>query len=801
MIKNQIKIAWRSIFKRKFHSFINLAGLVCSLAFVLLIGAYIWQTYQVNSSLRHKDRQYALQSSYKEAGMGLDLTTVGALPRALKEEYPHLVANYYRIDGLTCIVSNGTNVHEENVSLGDASLLGMFGFELLGGNVQTALSSPFSVVLKASMAMKYFGRTDVVGQRLTIRNFAGNKHEFTVTGILKPTEANTVMELMPAMRAGVFIPLSNEDFFGRDVDNWANLWIASFVELQEGVRPEQLEEPIHSLLTKHADERVAASLQPLLKPLQTYYLDDNNGAIRQLIRTLGITATFLLLMAVINFVNFTIGQSVSRLKEVGVRTIMGSNKKQLVSQLLTEYTCMVALAGVLALVLYPLLSHLFAGIMAQALPALWDLPLSFFAAFTGGVLLLGLLSGLYPALKLASNPLLASIQNQLANFGGKHHLRRALLFLQFVVAIVVWIASIVISKQVDTFVDGHLGYNKDYLLTVQVPRDWSTQGLSHMEHIRQEFSRLSQVQDISLSYGVPGSLGGGVQQVRKYGAEQPIDALLITSDQFFASTYQIPVVAGHFFTRRRQDRLSDNQVVINKKAALAFGYSEAEQALGQQISLFDNQYIGKIAGITEDFFANSMHTESPAVVWLPVTASNQYRFLSIRLRPGSMHQAITELETHWKRLMPDAPFEIQFMDDTIQQMYTTERQLLRASQTATAVCIFIVALGVIGLTTLALNLRMKEIGIRKVLGASLSDLVQLFGKEFYIVFALALSVSLPLTWILMKDWLMNYAVRMELSGMIFLTPIIGILLLLLSIITIIIIRSTKVNPIRHLRNE
>jgi len=201
VIKNYIKTAWRNIRKRKFHAIINIVGLVSSMAFVLLIAAYVWQTYQINSGLRHQDRQYILQSEYKKTGIGLELTTVGALPKALREEYPHLVANYYRIDGLTCIISNGTAVHEESVSLGDSTLLDMFGFELFEGNPSKALTSPFSVVITESAAIKYFGKKEVLGQNLTIRNFAGEKHDFVVTGVLKPTAQNSVTELNAALNS------------------------------------------------------------------------------------------------------------------------------------------------------------------------------------------------------------------------------------------------------------------------------------------------------------------------------------------------------------------------------------------------------------------------------------------------------------------------------------------------------------------------------------------------------------------------------------------------------------------------
>lgn len=801
MIKNHIKTAWRNIWKRKFHAIINIVGLVSSMAFVLLIAAYVWQTYQVNNSLRHKDRQYLLQSEYKKTGIGLELTTVGALPKTLREEYPHLVANYYRIDGLTCIISNGTAVHEESVSLGDSTLLDMFGFELYAGNPSTALASPFSVVLTESAAMKYFGKKEALGESLTIRNFAGEKQDFLVTGVLKPTAQNSVMELNAALSSSIFLPIASEQYFGRNVDNWNNLWIAGFIELQENVRPEQLNIPIQNLLKQHADQQVAANLIPQLKPLSSYYLDDNNGAIRQLTHVLVLVAGFLLLMAVVNFINFTVSQSFTRLKEIGIRKMMGSSKFQLIRQLTTEYIMLVWIAGLGALGLYPVLAPLFESIMLTTLPDISALPAFFFIYFMLAVLLLGMLAGLYPAIKLSQNHLLESLKNQLANIQQKHLIRRILLFIQFTVTIVVIIAAVVISRQVDIFMKGDLGYDKDHLVTVQVPRDWSEAGLHKMELMREQLRALPYIDNISLSYGVPGSFADGIQQVQKVGSEDEVDALMITSDAYFSDTYSIPLLAGRFFNAPEDPTTDNSKLVVNDKAAKALGYHTAEEAIGQQVSLFNGRFTGTIAGVTEDFYANSMHSASPPAIWFSIQNNNQYRFLSIRLKAGSTLNALTVLEKKWKQLMPEAPFEFRFMDDTIKNMYTIELQLQRASQVATVISILIIALGLIGLTALAINLRLKEIGIRKTLGASFRQIIMLFSKEFYITFFLAVLVGCPLVYTIMNKWLANYTSRIELNLDVFIFPLIGLILLVFLLTGSIIFSAVKANPVDSLRDE
>ncbi len=801
MLKNHLITAWRNITKRKSLTLTNTLGLYAALVFVLLMGAYIWQVFQVNSTLRNKDRQYALQSKYNEPGMGMELTTIGALPKALKEEYPNLIANYYRIDGLTCIVAYDEKIHEESASLGDPTLLDMYGFELYEGDTKTALLSPSSVVITEATALRYFGTKDATGKTLQIKNFNGDIRPFTVTGVLKPTTQNSVMELMPAMRATIFLALGSQSYFGRDMDNWNNLWIAGFIELQEGVTPAQLQQPIKDLLTRHADPKVAANLSPNIKPLDTYHLEDNNGAMRQMILILTLTASFLLLMAIINFINFTVGQSLSRLKEIGVRKIMGSNSQLLMMQLLLEYIIIVTLAGILAIFSYPLFKPFFESLLGNSLPEISAFPLSVLIYFIVLVVFIGLLSGLYPAYKLANNSVTHAIKNQLKNTTSKKTLRHALLFVQFAVAIFVFICSLVISKQVNTFISEKLGYNKERLLTVQVPRDWSDTGLNRMEGIREQLSRLPQIEAVSLSYGVPGAFGDGVQQIKKLGASSTTDALMITADGHFAETYQIPVIAGQFLDLDKSYENNNIKVVVNRKTATSLGYTHPQEAIGQSIALFNDRLTAEIAAVTEDFYANTMHSHSPAVFWFPTKVNSQYRYLSIRLKDGEMADKIKALEKEWKHLLPDAPFEFEFLDVAIARMYQTELQLKRASQTATVISILIVILGIIGLTSLSVNSRIKEIGIRKVLGASGIGLVLLFGKDFYRIFLTSLSISIPLVYLVMNHWLERFAVKTSIDIISILLPTILLIVIVTIFIASIIFWATRENITNSLRDE
>lgn len=795
------KIAWRNIGKKKVQNLINLIGLICSITFLLLVGAYIWDVYQVNSNIKNIDRQFLLQSKYKKEGFGIDLTTLGALPKALQDNYPDLIDNYYRLDGLTGIVANGAIIHEEGMSLGDPSLMTMFGFELLAGDANTALNSPFSVVISDKAALKYFGQVDVLGKTLQIKNFKGEKHDFEITAIIKTKLQNAVMDLTKNMHADIFLPLVNEQYFGRSIDNWNNPYIAGYIELKPGVNLARVNAAIETLVRKNTDKEFSSQYSPNLKPLKTYYLNDNQGAIRSMIQTLIWVAAFILVMAIINFINFSIAQHITRLKEIGVRKIMGSSRLQLIRQLMTEYILIVAIASFISLPLYSAISPIFEHILMRKLPSLIELPGYFFVLLSLLTLLIALLAGLYPAIKLSNIQILPSVKSQFSVLGNKQIVRQILLFFQFAVALLLLVCTLIISKQIDLFIHSNLGYNKDYLLTVQVPRDWSENGVRKMETVQQELSLQPEVKSVSLSYETPGLLGFNMQSAFGATQDNEIQVQRITSDSHFLETYEIPLIAGAFLPKNYVANANNRPVVINKRAMDDFGFKNAEQAIGQQIALADPSYKMTIVGVADNFVANSLHQASPPIIWTDVQESLQYRYLSIRLQQGSLSNALQKLEKKWKALMPDAPFEYQFMDERIKNLYESELQLHRASQIATAVSLLIVVLGLTGLISLAIHLRNKEVGIRKVLGASLSQLIFLFSKEYYRLFLLAACIVVPLSYVLMQYWLQNYIVRIEINVLTYVVPLAILVGLLSALIGLIVFRATRFNPIEKLREE
>ncbi|KAA2239429.1 FtsX-like permease family protein [Chitinophaga agrisoli] len=802
MFRNYIKIAWRNIIKQRFYSLLNIIGLSTGIAFTMLIMAYVWKELQVNARLRHADRQYIILSKWKDPNMGYELATFGGLPKALKEGYPSLVTNYYRFDGITSTVSKDEKHFREGLQLGDSTLLKMYGFKVLHGDVNTALNNPDAVVITAGKAMKYFGSTDVTGQTLTVESFSGTKQAFTVSAVMEQPAPNSITNLSQHSDNEFFFPLSAASFFGRQIDNWNNTYIVGFVELAAGVSPAALNKPMQQLIKQNIPPDVAANFTPQLVSLRDYYLEANNGLVKRMLFILSAIALFILLMAVINFINMSISRSASRMKEIGIRKVLGGLRKQLVGQFLAESVILVSVATGIAMMLYLCARPLLAGILGKTVPGITELPPYFIACPFILILITGLAAGLYPAFVLSSLGSIDSLKGKLTTVKENVLLRRSLLVFQFITAAIVLIGAFVISKQVHLFFSRDLGYNKDYVVSAQVPRDWTPTGVARMEGIRRQFAALPQVQQATLSYEVPDGNNAGSFALYRAGADSTtaVTTYNLYADEYYASAYGIPMAAGEFFNREGAFRDS-SRLVINETQARAMGWKYPQDAVGSQVKIVNVQMLFTIAGVTKDFHFGSMQQAVQPITFMHTRLSNTFRYLSFKLKPGNMSAAVNALQKEWNTLMPGAAFEYRFMDETLERLYQSELQLKQASYTATALSLIIVLLGVMGMISLSIQKRTKEIGIRKVLGSSISGIVALFLKEFLSVIVIAGMIACPLGYLIMQQWLNDYVYRINLSAQ----PFLVTMLLLALVTTVLIIlqtmRTALANPMKSLRTE
>jgi len=804
MLKSYIKIAWRSLYKNKVFSLINIFGLSVGIAFAMLIGAYVWTELQVNRQLKDADNQYIILSKWKDPNMGNEIGCIAQLPSALRAAYPNLVANYYHFDGITSNVSKGDMHFRESMQLGDSTLLTMYGFKLLHGNAKTALLDPFSVVLTSRMAIKYFGKTDITGQTLNFENFSGGKHDFIITGVLDETPKNSVTNLNESNNSDFFFTASSAKFFGPMLGGWNNPDMVNYVELQKGADPKAVDKAMLYLLRKNAPAQIVADLTPYLVSLKDYNLAAQGGVAKKMIYTLSCIAIFILLMAIINFVNICIGRSAGRMKEMGVRKVLGSLRRQLVWQFLIESILMVLLATLLALVIFLLARPYFSSVLGKEITRLFSFPVYFIPIPFLFALLIGLIAGIYPALILSALRSIDSLKGKLASVKEGVFFRKMLIAVQFGTAAVVFIGAFIVSQQINLFFSNNLGYNKDYVVYAQLPRDWSPAGVQKMEAIRYQLAQLPQVSRVSLSFEIPDGMNGVNMPVYRQGGNpsRTITSQVLNADNQYAATYSIPLQAGTFF-KPIYIPADFNRVVINQTQAKALGWSKPNQAIGQQIVLPQISTTAPfiICGVTADFHFGSMQGRIAPITFTNVNYMAYYRYFSIKLKPGDMQKSLAVLQKKWAQLMPGAPFEYNFMDDALKKLYATELQLKKAAYIATALAVIIVLLGVLGLISLSIQKRTKEIGIRKVLGSSVAGITNLFLKDFLGVVIIAGLVACPLAYLIMQKWLNDYAYKIDISFLPFIASIALLTFITAFLIVLQTIKAAFTSPVKSLRSE
>ena len=802
MLANYFKIAWRNLQKNKLFSLINVFGLATGIAFILLTGAYVWSELQVNAELRNNDRTYIIQSKWKDPNLGFDFCTFGPLARTLRDKYPGLVKDYYHLDGINSIVSRGDRHFSERLQLGDTSFLHMFGFPLLHGDAATAFKDPNSMVITAAKAIKYFGKTDVVGQRLTILSFSGDRQDFQITAVLKDPPYNTIMSYGVGTDE-FFLPSTSLRFFGREAgfEQWNSPFYVSYIQLQDGAKPADLQRPIEQLLKANTPENIQKNLHVYLTPVKEYYLQSNNGLAYRMIYSLTFVALFILIMAIVNFINISIGNAVHRLREIGVRKVMGGTKRQLIFQFLTESVLLAAFSVMVALALYTLTRRYFSDMLGKELPLFTTYPLYCLYIPLALILGIGFLAGIYPAFVLSRQRSVESLKGKLETVKEKVIFRRSLITLQFVTAIMVFVVAVIINRQVNFFFNADLGYSKDKIITVRVPRDWTPKGVQHMIAVRNEFTALPEVASASFSYEIPDGGNSGYAQLYKAGQDsmQGINVGALTTDEKYLDTYKIPLVAGSFFNAGG-GRPDSTGIVLNEAAVKGLGWNNAKEAIGQKVRMQGGGLL-TIGGVVKDFHFGPFQENIRPEFFRHVQTGLIYRFLSFKLSPGNTSASIAALQRKWSALLPDAPFDYNFMDDNLAKLYESEMQMKQASKAATVIALVIVLLGVLSIVTQSLARRTKEVGIRKVLGASVMQIMVLFAKEFSVIMLIANCIAWPLAWIAVNKWLENYVYRIALNFIPFITVSFALIALVAVLIAAKTWRTALANPVNSLRTD
>jgi putative ABC transport system permease protein len=801
MLRNYIKIAVRHLRKHKLLSAVTLLCLVAGITFSMLIGVYVFQQYSVNRQLTNVDQQYLVKSEWKVKDMGLEITTVAPLAKAAKEAYPQLIKNYYRFNPVTNVVSAGDKNFQENIAIGDTTIVNMYGFELLHGNKEKAFANNKSAVITKALALKLFNRTDVLGETIAISNTTSQKQGYIVSAVLNDMPFNTVNNLVDEKGYSVFVSFEGNGFFESQdyMNDWNNIYLVGMLELQPGKTAADMQEPFRQLLAKHATASIKDNLTVTLAPLSNYHLEANDGAVSKMLRTLGIIAAFILLMAIINFININIGTSSYRLKEIGLRKVFGSQRRQLCFQFVAESVIISFIAAFISVAGYQLLLPLFNTVLNASLTPVWQFSPVMFMALVGLVLVTGIIAGLYPALVLSTKNLTHAVKGKIDASKGGAIFRKSLLVTQFSLAIIVFIGAIIVAQQISYVFKKDLGYNKEHLMVVSAfPKQWNPEGVKKMETIRDGIRQLSMVKDAAISFEVPDRVPPNTIGLIPEGgnAQTPILAASSAVDEHFAATYQLQVKEGVFFD---QAGTKDREMVINEAAQKALGL---EEPLGKRVTIAgwgDSAFT--IAGVIKNYNYSTMQQGIGPMVFMHTKDNTTYRYLTVKLQTADIAAGIAAVQKQWASLSPNTPFEYTFMDQRFKNIYQAELQLQKASTIATALNLVIVLLGIFGVLSFTLARRLKEISLRKIVGANTSNIIFLFIKEYAWLIVIANMIAWPVAYFASNKWLEQYAYRIEQNILPYLLVGLVVTLLAIVLITIQCFKIANANPVKSLRTE
>ena len=802
MFKNYFKTAFRNLKRNKSYAFINTLGLTVGIASCLLLFLVIRFESSFDNFHPKKNSIYRVSTEFhNEEGTSYHDGVSFPVTKGIRIDFPQIreVAAIFN-RGAQVTINNGdkqTNKFvEDNIYYAEPEFFGMFHFEWLNGDAKTSLKNLNNAVLTQATAEKYFGNwKDALGKTITL----GNKTPYIVSGILKDVPFNSDFPLKIVVPYSALVNTN----INSNLEDWVSTFggAYTFIVLPDGIKPQKFNKDLASFAKRHKPAEYSKDSY-ILQPLSEIHYDDRFGNYNghtfshSLITALMLIGIFLIVIACVNFVNLATAQAVNRSKEVGVRKVLGSNRKQLALQFLMETAIIVCSASVMAILIaeavLPLLNKLLE--VQIHLNILEDPSLLLFITITA--IVVTLLSGSYPAVILSGfNPITALKSKISSEMVGGVSLRRGLVVLQFAIAHILIIGMILVVSQMNFFRNASLGFDKAAIINVPLIND--SINLTKLDFIRDRLKANSDIQKVSFSYASPSADNNWSSDFKFDHAAKSTDfsANLKWADPDYFNTFDLRFVAGHGYSP--SDTVRD--FVVNETLLKKLGIRNPQNAIGKQISFWDGRLTGNIVGVVRDFNVNSLRRPLAPVVMS--TWKHVYQTINIKIKPGSEKTVLPFIEKLWKATYPDFVYEYHFLDETIENFYKQEDQLSQLYKIFAGIAIFISCLGLYGLVSFMAVQRTKEIGIRKVLGASVRTIIYLLSKEFTLLIILAFLISAPIAWYIMHEWLKNYAYQIPLSASIFLLAIGSSILIAWLTVAHRAINAALANPISSLRSE
>jgi predicted permease len=789
MFKNYFKIAWRSLLQNKGLAFINIFGLAIGMAFALLIGLWIqyetsFDEFHVNKNRIAQVRKHTLFNNKKN--------TEEAMPLPLYEELKH---NYPEIKSVSRLQASkdyslmvGNNKFNKSGLYVDPDFLKMMTFPVLKGNAATALNDPNAIVLTESLATTLFGKEEPVGKTIKLNN----QYTVLVTAIVKDVPDNSTLTY--EFLAPFDFRVRNFERTKRAQTVWTNNFLEYIVELKEGSSMQTLSKKLGPLLMQKRTDRIQQTL--FLQPMQQWHLYNeytdwkNKGGRIEYVRLFAIIGIFVLLIACINFMNLSTARSEKRAKEVGIRKAVGSQRVQLIVQFLSESMLTAFLAFLLSILLIQLLLPLMKDIGFEKIHFRFG-DVSLWASVLGACIITGLIAGSYPALYLSAFTPVKVLKGTIRQGVAAVSFRKVLVVLQFTISIGLIVCTVIVFQQISHAKDRHLGYNPDNLITVASSNDlrknydtWK-QDLLNTGYVESVSRASSPMTDINNSWSDFNWAGKDPNAIVSFD--------VVMADWNYDKTVGLKVKQGRSFSQAY--KTDSNAVIINEATARTIGFKDP---LGKIITL--DTIPLTIIGVVENAVMDDPYKPvEPMAIFFNVSRVSTF-FLRLA-KTADLQKALAAIQPITERHNPAMPFEYKFVDEEFARKFTMESHVGKLAGIFSGLAIFISCLGLFGLAAFMAERRTKEIGIRKVLGASIANLWMLLSKEFVILVLLAGLIASPLAFWLMHDWLQKYDYRISINGWVF--AIAGLLAVVIALFTVSAqaVKAALANPVKALRTE
>lgn len=812
MLKNYFKIALRNLLKHKVFSFINLFGLTVGLACCLLISIYIVDELSYDRYHANADRIYRVTRSFIDRDGSVNLHLGHVAPPfgpLIANDFPD-VEEVTRMLNSTVTLRYGDNLFtEENSFFAEENIFDVFTIPVLAGDPKTALTNPFTIMMSETAAKKYFGDEDPIGKELLVNG----RMNASVSGVFKDFPENSHMH--PDILIA-FNTLKIPEIYGEERlrTNWGNNSFSTYMLVPQGYPVENIEAQFPDFLDRHMGAAAAENDAPMPHEWTKLFLNkmtdihlhshldseiEENGDIKR-VYIFSAIAIFILLIAGINYMNLSTARSATRAKEIGIRKVAGAHRSELMGQFLSESMLLTFLAMVLAIgvawLCLPVLENLTdKELSLNSVFNYWYFPV----ALVSLTAFVGLMAGIYPAVFMSSFQPVKVLKGVFKVGGGNVALRKVLVVAQFSISIILISSTGIVFQQLRYMQQKALGYDKEHIITMPYPEDLG----ERYDAFRNELLSNPDIKAVARSTRIPtgrllDSWGAASSEVGDTMIQSNVTLKAIAIDYDFADTYELELAAGRNLSR---DFLTDDStaILINEAAAKAMGWKTNEEAIGKPFTYGDRN--GTLVGIFKDFHFESLHQTIEPMIFMMPDNPNWFGRMSVKMTGQNMAATLSKVEKTWNQFLPQFPYQFTFLEENYAQLYEAENRQGQLFTIFSGIAIFVACLGLFGLAAFATSQRTKEIGIRKVLGASVSSVVMLLSKDFLRLVLIGLIIATPIAWWGMSNWLADFAYRINIHWWVFL--IAGFLAILVALITVSFqsIKAAIANPVRSLRSE